>query len=225
MAKLTHERGKTLTTSNLYRRVGLTPSQTLELDRLRLTDHSLATLTGRYAKTPPVQKSEREHSEDLRKFFYKNGWEYREQWPTKSGNVIDFLVKAPHNGGHIFFGIECKKDMNTQTHATIFADHLVQAAGYAKDLKMPVFLGPVYFHGSPMSACLGGHSVTSIAALNIFGGRMNVGTLIFRQGNGDDYLMMRGDVFWDSRGFNDNRLSYVVSTGSKKLRVPLKVWK
>lgn len=182
-------------------------------------------LTGRYAKTPPVQKSEKEHSIDLRQFFYKNGWDYREQWVTQSGNAIDFLVKAPHNGGHIFFGVECKKDMNMQTAATVFADHLEQAAGYAKDLKMPVFLGPVYFSGSPQAACLGGNTIRAISALNIFGGRMNVGTLIFRTDFRSNYLMMRGDVFWDSRGFNDSRLSYVVSTGSKKLRVPIKVWK
>jgi len=214
-----------LTTSNPYQREALTPSQISVLNRLRLTDHSLATLTGRYAKTPPVQKSEKEHSEDLRKFFYKNKWDYREQWTTKSGNAIDFLVKAPHDGGHIFFGVECKKDMNMQTHATIFADHLEQAAGYAKDLKMPVFLGPVYFDGSPQAACLGGHTIRSISALNIFGGRMNVGTLIFRIGFPETYMMMRGDVFWDFNGFNQRRLTYVISTGSKKERIPLKIWK
>lgn len=221
------ERAKTLTTSNPFQRVVATPNPTFDLEKFRLTDHSLATLTGRYAKTPPVVKSEKEHSEDLRKFFYKNGWDYREQWPTKSGNAIDFLVKAPYEGGHIFFGVECKKDMNTRTAATTFADHFEQASAYAKDLQMPVFLGPVYFPGSASAACLGGHTISSVSALNIFGGRMNVGTLIFRTDYRDagPYLMIRGDVFWDSTGFHADRLTFVISTGSKKERIPLKIWK
>jgi hypothetical protein len=223
----TPEKARILTTSSPYQREAQTPNRTFDLEQFRLTDHSLAMLTGRYAKTAPVKKSEKEHSEDLRKFFYKHGWEYREQWPTKSGKAIDFLVKAPYDGGHIFFGIECKKDMDKTTNATIFADHLEQAAAYSKDLKMPVFLGPVYFPGSPQSACLGGHQLTSVAALNIFGGRMNVGTLIFRTGFAEiePYILLRGDVFWDTTGFNKDRLTYVVTTGSAKTREPLKVWK
>jgi hypothetical protein len=223
-----HEKEKTSTTSNPYQRVAPTPNPTLDLNQFRLTDHFLATRTGQYAKTPPVQKSEKEHSEDLRKFFYENGWDYREQWKTKSGNAIDFLVKAPYDGGHIFFGVECKKELNDQTNATILSDHLEQAAAYARDLQMPVFLAPVYFPGSPQSSCLGGHRLTSVAALNIFGGRMNVGTIVFRTGNPtyhEKYLMLRGDVFWDDQGFNKDRLTYVVTTGSKKTRIPLKVWK
>ena len=227
MARPMHEREKISTTSNLYQRAAPTPNPTFDYEKFRLTDRSLATLTGRYAKTPPVVKSEKEHSEDLRKFFYKNKWDYREQWTTSTGNAIDFLVKAPYEGGHIFFGVECKKDMNTSTAATTFADHFEQAAAYAKDLKMPVFLGPVYFPGSSSAACLGGDKISSVSALNIFGGRMNVGTLIFRTGFRDiePYLMIRGDVFWDSNGFHADRLNYVVSTGSKKERVPLKIWK
>ena len=121
--------------------------------------------------------------------------------------------------------------MNTRTAATTLADHFEQASAYAKDLKMPVFLGPVYFPGSPSSACLGGHTISSISALNIFGGRMNVGTLVYRTGLNHTYnynnwyLMIRGDVFWNPDGFNDSRLNYVVTTGSKKERIPLKIWK
>lgn len=184
----------------------------------------------RYAKTSP--KSEEDYAKELKIFFAQSGWKYREQWQTKSGNAIDFLVKAPHDGGHIFFGVECKKDMNTSTAATTLADHFEQAAGYAKDLKMPVFLGPVYYPGSANSACLGGNTIKPIAALNIFGGRMNVGTLVYRTGFNSNYnynnwyLLMRGDYFWEPpKGFNDSRLNYVVTTGSKKERVPLKVWK
>ena len=230
MAKPTLERGKILTTSSLYQRAALTPSPTLNLNQFRLTDHSLGTLTDRYAKTPP--KSEDDYAEELRKFFFQSRWQYREQWKTKSGNAIDFLVKAPHDGGHIFFGVECKKDMNTSTAATTLADHFEQAAAYAKDLKMPVFLGPVYYPGSANSACLGGNTIKPIAALNIFGGRMNVGTLVYRTGFNSNYnynnwyLLMRGDYFWEPyKGFNESRLNYVVTTGSKKERVPLKVWK
>ena len=122
--------------------------------------------------------------------------------------------------------------MNTSTAATTLADHFEQAAGYAKDLKMPVFLGPVYYPGSANSACLGGNTIKPIAALNIFGGRMNVGTLVYRTGFNSSYnynnwyLLMRGDYFWEPpKGFNESRLTYVVTTGSKKERIPLKVWK
>lgn len=226
----TPEKARILTTSSPYQKVGLTPNRTLDLNQFRLTDHFLATQTGRYAKTSP--KSEEDHAKELRLFFAQSGWDYREQWQTASGNLIDFLVKAPYNGGHIFFGVECKKDMNTSTAATTFADHFEQAAAYAKDLKMPVFLGPVYYPGNASSACLGGHTIKSIAALNIFGGRMNVGTLVYRTGFNPTYnynnwyLLMRGDYFWEPpRGFNESRLTYVVSTGSKKERIPLKIWK
>ena len=230
MAKPTPEREKILTTSSPYQRGALTPSPTLDLNRFRLTDHSLETQTDRYAKTSP--KSEEDYAKELRLFFAQSGWKYREQWQTNSGNLIDFLVKAPHDGGHIFFGVECKKDMNTSTAATTLADHFEQAAGYAKDLKMPVFLGPVYYPGSANSACLGGNTIKPIAALNIFGGRMNVGTLVYRTGFNSSYnynnwyLLMRGDYFWEPpKGFNESRLTYVVTTGSKKERIPLKVWK
>jgi hypothetical protein len=230
MARPTLEREKILTTSSPYQKEALTPSPTFDLNQLRLTDHFLETQTTPLKRTP--QRNEDYYVEELRKFFYQSKWQYREQWKTKSGNVIDFLVKAPHNGGHIFFGVECKKDMSMRTAATTFADHFEQAVGYAKDLKMPVFLGPVYFPGSASAACLGGHTIRSVSALNIFGGRMNVGTIIYRTGFNPTYnynnwyLMMRGDVFWEPpNGFNDSRLNYVVSTGSKKERIPLKVWK
>ena len=88
---------------------------------------------------------------------------------------------------------------------------------------MPVFLGPVYYPGSANSACLGGNTIKPIAALNIFGGRMNVGTLVYRTGFNSSYnynnwyLLMRGDYFWEPpKGFNESRLTYVVTTGSKK---------
>jgi hypothetical protein len=223
------EQGRILTTSNPYQRVARIPNQTFDLESLRLTDHSLVTQTTQLKRTPP--RNEDYYVEELRKFFYQSRWQYREQWKTKSGNAIDFLVKAPHNGGHIFFGVECKKDMNTSTAATTLADHFEQASAYAKDLKMPVFLGPVYFPGSASAACLGGHTIKAISALNIFGGRMNVGTIVYRTGFNSAYdynnwyLMMRGDVFWEPSGFNDSRLNYVVTTGSKKERIPLKVWK
>ena len=102
MAKPTSEREKILTTLSPYQKAALTPSPILNLNQFRLTDHSLETQTDRYAKTSP--KSEEDYAKELRLFFAKSGWKYREQWQTKSGNAIDFLVKTPHDGGHIFFG-------------------------------------------------------------------------------------------------------------------------
>jgi len=82
MAKPTPEREKILTTSSLYQRGALTPNPTLDLNRFRLTDHSLETLTDRYAKTSP--KSEEDYAKELKLFFAQSGWKYREQWQTKS---------------------------------------------------------------------------------------------------------------------------------------------
>lgn len=177
--------------------------------------------------------TEAEVSKELEKFFQQEGWDYRKEWLIKkSGKVIDFLVKAPHDGGHIFFGVECKKDLNHKTNATVLADYLEQASAYSRDLGMPVFLAPINSHKSVSSLCTGGEHLEATASLLIFGGRQNVGGLVKRQtswGNVTStswYMAMRGASFWDSRnGFNPKRLHMVESTGSTKERVNIKIWK
>lgn len=168
-------------------------------------------------------------SQLLRDFFASTSWEYREQYLTKNNGVIDFVVKAPHQDGYIFFGVECKRQLCNETNATELADHMEQAQAYSKNLNMPIFLGPVLTPDMGSSLWLGGHKMSSIAALNIFGGRVNVGTIIRTQR--DEYvtprwcMVLRGDYFlaYDGR-FNSARINMVSTTNSKKQREPMKIW-
>jgi hypothetical protein len=177
--------------------------------------------------------TEAEVSKELEKFFQQQGWEYRKEWVTKSGKAIDFLIKAPYGEGHIFFGIECKKDLNQKSKATTLADYLEQASAYAKDLDMPVFLAPVISSESNSGIFSGGTNLDSTAALLIFGGRFNVGALVKQEQywNGayagvSWSMVIRGAKFWDVRnGFNPKRLNTVCSNGSKKERKKIKIWK
>ena len=176
-------------------------------------------------------ETEAEASKELEKFFQQQGWEYRKEWVTKSGKAIDFLIKAPHDGGYIFFGVECKKDLHRETNATVLADYLEQASAYSKDLGMPVFLAPIFTREPPSSFYHGGREITGLSGLTIFGGRFNVGVLIRREhwwaGSQADWtLILRGGNFWDTnKGFNPKRLNMVCSSGSKKERRELKIWK
>jgi hypothetical protein len=180
--------------------------------------------------------TEKEASAFLKKIFDSQRWDYQEQYPTKSGKAIDFYITDPRRG--ISFGVECKRRLThrgagSETSATVLADHLEQASAYSKDLGVPVFIGPVLTNCSPSSMYTGGSDVDSICALNIFGGRMNVGTFCIRSfnfrllelgifpDNLEVYMILRGTTFWDCRGFNEKRLNMVSSTGSKKERVAL----
>lgn len=193
------------------------------------TDHSQETRITRSRKT---DLNEKQISEQLKVFFKEQRWEYREEWPTKSGKAIDFLIKAPYDGGHIFFGVECKRDLNEHTNATILADYLEQASAYSKDLNLPVFLAPVFTNKSPSNFYFGDRDISRLAGLNIFGGRFNIGTLIKQERWWDGvkyihwFMILRGGSFWnDEEGFNPKRLNMVCSTGSEKQRKELKVWK
>ena len=204
-----------------------------QISSLRLpqpTDLSQGTQTIRSRKTP--QRSEQEVSKDLVDFFDAQGWGYRTEWVTKSGKAIDYLVKAPYDGGHIFFGVECKKDLNEDTKATVLADYLEQASAYSRDLKMPVFLAPIINDGSMSAHTNGGREMDRLSALNIFGGRFNVGTMVKQERwwRGFKYvkwfIVLRGSYFWNSdTGFNKARLQMVCSTGSAKEREDIKVWR
>lgn len=170
-------------------------------------------------------------SQFIRELLNAQGWAFDEQVRTKSGKKVDFVVRAYE----ATFAIECKRRMtvyhNNGLNATTLADYLEQAAAYSADLDMPVFLGPVQKNMTPMSACTGGINIDSVAALNIFGGRLNVGTLIVHGQNnlqrmvGNEpywFLFLRGAAFWTQRdGFNEKRLNMVCSTGSKKERKSL----
>lgn len=151
------------------------------------------------------------------------GWSYEKEFKTSSGKAIDFVVTAMHEDREVKFGIEVKRQLSEHypngLAATTLADHLEQAAAYARDLNMPVFIGPVQTNKSPSSMYTGGKMVDSVCALNIFGGRMNVGTFVVgNTWHGDSfYMILRGASFYEN-GFNPKRLNMVTSTGSKKER-------
>jgi hypothetical protein len=156
----------------------------------------------------------------------EKGWSYEKEVKTTSGKAIDFVVTAMHEDREIKFGIEVKRHMSPHfpngLAATTLADHLEQAAAYARDLNMPVFIGPVQTNKSPSSMYTGGKKVDSVCALNIFGGRMNVGTFVVgNTWHGDKFFMiLRGASFYEN-GFNPKRLNMVTSTGSKKERTDI----
>lgn len=172
-------------------------------------------------------KTEKDAADLVRNLINAQGWHGEEQVKTKNGKAIDFVVHAWHEDRQIQFGIEVKRQMSefypNGLAATTLADHLEQAAAYARDLEMPVFLGPVQSNKSPSSMYTGGKTVDSVCALNIFGGRMNVGTLIVSNGNYVPWFMiLRGASFFEAnKGFNPKRLNMVTSTGSKKERTDI----
>lgn len=224
------EQVKILTTPSPLVKVEPTLSQISSLRLPHPTDLSQGTQTIRSRKTP--QRSEKETTKELVDFFDAQGWDYRTEWVTKSGKAIDYLVKAPYDGGHIFFGVECKADLNEDTKATVLADYLEQASAYSRDLNMPVFLAPIINDGSMSAHINGGREMDRLSALNIFGGRFNVGTIIKQERWWQGFktvrwfFILRGAYFWNSNtGFNKAKLQMVCSTGSAKERENIKVWR
>jgi len=180
-----------------------------------------------------INPSESNFAITLRMFFEKNGWEFREEYEIKkSGKRIDFCVKAPYQDGHIFFGVECKRDLNDATNATVLADHFEQAVAYSRSLNMPVFLAPVMTQYSQSSLYAGGHKLRAMSALAVFGGRCNVGLLAINRSvwqnkvSVNTYMILRGGSFWNEQdGFNPQRMQMVTSTGSSKDREDIKIWR
>jgi hypothetical protein len=165
----------------------------------------------------------------IRRFLNREQWTFEEQVNTPDGNRIDFLVDTfdTRLGRQVTFGIECKRQISEHyesgCNATVLADYLEQSAAYSRSLGVPVFIGPVQTKRSPSSAYLGGPHVDSLRALNIFGGRFNVGTMNFSNNpHTPEFFILRGATFWDTiNGFNPKRLNMVTSTGSKKQRTDL----
>jgi hypothetical protein len=157
-------------------------------------------------------------------FLDKNKWQYEQEVRTPSGKAIDYVVTGKHEDREFKFGIEVKRHLSKHydggLHATTLADHFEQAAAYARDLNMPVFIGPFQTNKSPSASYIGGpDNLDSLRALNIFGGRMNVGTLIIGR---NEYMILRGASFWEEHtGFNPKRLNIVTSTGSDKERTDI----
>tara|TARA_R110000868_G_C10540742_1_gene734918 strand:+ start:49 stop:618 length:570 start_codon:yes stop_codon:yes gene_type:complete len=153
-------------------------------------------------------------------------WKYQKQYTIPdSRKKIDYLVTTEEG---IRFGIECKGRMimgSDGVKARVLANHFEQAAAYAQALQLPVFIGPVWFNDSPMGAGQGGLKLTALSALNLFGGRMNVGTLLWHDRSPySSYwsLSLRGKSFWlNQTGFNKAMTKLVTTEGSKKEREDL----
>jgi hypothetical protein len=181
--------------------------------------------------------TEEKCSELVRDFIVGNNWDFVPEYEMPSGKRIDYLVAA--EDGSIQFGIECKRRMSylhrdkygygEGMKAAALAGYFEQAAAYALELGVPVFLGPVIHAGRKSDLYHGGEKLSSLAALNIFGGHMNVGTLVNLHSFHNAYwiMILRGAAFWSydwhskDYAFNEDRLSMARTNGSKSERVPL----
>jgi hypothetical protein len=169
--------------------------------------------------------TEKAASSLVKSFLDRQGWEYEQEVRTSSGKAIDYVVSAECEGHEFKFGIEVKRHLSSRydggLHATTLADHFEQAVGYSRDLNMPVFIGPFQTSKSPSASYIGGpDNLDSLRALNIFGGRLNVGSLILCDTR--EYMILRGASFWEEHtGFNPKRLNIVTSTGSAKERTSI----
>lgn len=177
----------------------------------------------------PDYETETKASTLVRNFLNRQGWGFKEQVNTGTGNRIDFVVDTYDKrlDRNVKFGIECKRQMSIHweggTAATVLADYLEQAAACSRALNVPVFIGPIQTDRNPSNAYVGGKNIDSVCALNIFGGRFNVGTINFSNNPyHPEFFILRGATFWDTRnGFNPKRLNMVTSTGSKRQRTDL----
>jgi hypothetical protein len=152
------------------------------------------------------------------------GWSFEEQVriPNSRGR-IDYVVTTDDG---LQFGIECKKGLycgEVGTSAKILAGHFEQAAAYARGLQLPVFVGPFVTHDNFSGLVQGGQKLTALAALNIFGGRVNVGSLVHHDYDwGAWTLILRGHRFWSHRyGMQERMNKLVTSQGAKKERIQL----
>tara|TARA_R110000737_G_scaffold3744_1_gene12525 strand:- start:3 stop:662 length:660 start_codon:yes stop_codon:yes gene_type:complete len=146
---------------------------------------------------------------------------------------IDLMVEAPFPAGIIKFGIEVKRQLyEAQLTMTKMADYLEQAASYADQLRLPVFLGPIISSARTGSDFWqGGTTASALTAFNIYGGRRNVGVMVWLATRRRFVFVLRGAYFWvpdeiakgyaETAGFNVNRMSFATSSGSKRIREPL----
>lgn len=105
---------------------------------------------------------------------------YREQYPTNTGRID--LVVWNEGEERPYVGIEVKRDLGPHTSLSEWGDYVEQAAGYARELDVPVFIGP-YIDTSIESALRpshlhkGGSFAASVAATVILGKVVNVGVV------------------------------------------------
>lgn len=179
-----------------------------------------------------ITETEVEATKAVLDFLNQVGWDYIQEYEIKSiGKYIDFYVKAPYEDGFIFFGIECKKQLSYKSKATELAGYVEQAGSYARELQAPVFIGPLVDSFNLSDMYVGGSGLSPISAANIFGGRFNVGIMGFSYSYlrgispENTIFSLRGSAFWKDGKFNPKRVNIVTTTGSKKTRTPLRIYK
>jgi len=173
--------------------------------------------------------TEAEASEVIRGLALEAEWVYEEQYKLPNGKKIDFLVSVEGEGELLQFGIECKPQLHTAyergTNVTKLASYFEQCAAYARELNLPVFLGPYVIEGAWTPS--GGIRLDSMDAFNLFAGRVNVGTLAcstYPPYHHYDFwaLVLRGKRMWRSEGhkagYNTDVATMVTSQGAKKER-------
>ena len=182
--------------------------------------------------------TEEDASKVIRRLALEVGWECEEQYKLPNGKKIDFLMTVAHTANFqksFQFGVECKPRLSIEhkrgLNVTNLAAHFEQCAAYARELNLPVFLGPYLTSGAYTP--VGGTTVRSMDAFNLFGGRVNVGTLAYsaynrlRSTQVDEEasfwaLILRGKRMWRSSGYkagyHTDVATLVTSQGSKKER-------
>ncbi len=193
-----------------------------------------------YKAVLPVSEdiaTEEDASKVIRCLALYAGWGCEEQYKLPNGKKIDFLmtVKPNANKESFQFGVCCKPCLSLEhrrgLNVTNLAAHFEQCAAYARELNLPVFLGPYLTSGAYTP--VGGTTVKSMDAFNLFGGRVNVGTLAYsaynrlRSTHIDEEasfwaLILRGKRMWRSSGYkagyHTDVATLVTSQGSKKER-------
>jgi hypothetical protein len=163
----------------------------------------------------------------------KDGWRYEEEYELKSGWArLDYLVKAPYEGGHIFFGIECKKALSRYTSWSDLAKYFEQMVAYQTrpDVSYPIFLAPIVEDENINNFYKKYPSYTNLNNIQVFdrlAGRLNVGVMYMSRtkGNWGATLRLRdGTYYSDHRGFRKDRLKISVTKNSHITRVPQKIW-
>ena len=181
--------------------------------------------------TPADIATEKDASEVIRCLALNANWVCKEQYKLPNGKIIDFLMTYEEGNKPLQFGIECKPRLHFSyergLHVTTLASYFEQCAAYARELNIPVFLGPYFIDGAYLPA--GGTKPRSMDAFNLFGGRVNVGTLAYSYYRYKKHnfwaLILRGRRMWRSSGhkagYNVDVATIVTSQGSKKEREPI----
>lgn len=197
----------------------------------------------RYFSKDDLLKPESVVADKMASLFTNLGWSFEREYKLPNGKLIDFLVTAydRESDTMLRFGFECKAKLiegnKDAVKAAHLANYLEQASAYARELSLPVFVGPFCVRGGPSSCWTGGLQLSALSAFNIFGNRMNVGTFLWRGIDSDSvdfFMILRGLVWQYNDGylrnslphggrFDVNKFKFITSEGSKKQRLSVAI--